>query len=550
VKDIRFHCRRLAAAAFMAAAFAVPGAAQEPGSRAAQAQPDSQPRPRAATQAPPVYPVGDPLVLTAPVSRAEYRVGPGDVLILSLTGNVNRVHELPVTPDGAVVVPDLGLLRVQELNLDQAQARVRDLVARNYQGVSVALALLRARSFKVFVVGDVPDAGFRIANPATRVSEFVPAEAAAGVARRNVVVRRAAGDSVLADLARFRQMGELAANPALLEGDVVMVPAVNETVSIHGRVHFPGAYEHRPGETLAEFLEVVNGPGGFPANAADTLRLTRFVGAQQREFHAFSRAEAVGAVGRGFALRPGDALYVVTVAHFRRTRTATISGEVLRPGTYPIRPDTTTVRDLVAMAGGFTGEASLVEATLRRSADSAQVVAETALERVPPELLSDDQRRLLQTRALADPTVVVLDFQQLFAGGEDALDRTLEANDVLSVPRRRTGVTVLGAVAQPGIVQHAPGLSVRDYVRLAGGYSRRADRGEVTVLRARAGVRADARDVSRVEAGDQIVVPFRRPRDPLRTLQTAQAVAGTISGLIFSYLALRAVLSPADEESP
>ncbi|HEX8321713.1 SLBB domain-containing protein [Longimicrobium sp.] len=481
----------------------------------------------------------DELLLDAPVNRARYQLGPGDVVTVSITGNVNRVWQISVSPEGAVVVPELGVVRVLNLNLDEAQARVRDLVLRFYQGVGVNLTLSGARRFRVFVAGSVSSPGTRVASPATRVSDLVPQDTLSGVVRRNVVVRRADGDSVVADMARFRLMGDLDANPNLREGDVVLVPTPTSAVQVHGRVHFPGTYELRQGESLADLLQLVNAGGGFPADAADTVRVSRFVGPEERRFHLFSQAQALGPEGAAFRLQPSDAVFTVGRANFRVQHTALVVGQVLRPGVYPIRPDTTTVRELVAMAGGFTSQASLTDATLRRQARGTQGQQLRELQNVPAELLSEEERRILRARGQGDPGLVVIDFERLFQdSGGSALDQTLEPNDVLSVPERRTGVTVLGAVRQPGIIQYAPGRGVDYYVRLAGGYGRRADRGDVTVLRARLGAEADARDVARIEAGDQIVVPIRRRIDPLQTLQSVQAVVGVVSGFALTILAL------------
>lgn len=507
-----------------------PAQAQDPQPQGAAAQPQ--------TQAQPVPPRGDELLLDAPVNRARYQLGPGDVVTVSITGNVNRVWQLSVSPEGAVVVPELGVVRVLNLNLDEAQARVRDLVLRFYQGVGVNLTLSGARRFRVFLAGSVASPGTRVASPATRVSDLVPPDPSSSVVRRNVVVRRSSGDSIVADLVRFRLTGDLAANPNLREGDVLVVPTLDRAVQVHGRVHFPGVYEFRQGESLAELLQLVNAGGDFPGNAADTIRVSRFVGPEQREFHVFSRAQAVGPEGAAFRLRSADAVFVAAVSNFQVQHTATVYGQVVRPGTYPILEGTTTVRDLVAMAGGVTGGASLVDATLRRQARGTQGQEVRELQSLPPELLSEEERRILRARGQGDPTLVVIDFQRLFQQGGSALDQTLEANDVLTIPERRTGVTVLGAVRQPGIVQHVPGRGVDYYVGLAGGYGRRADRGDVTVLRARLGAEADARDVARVEAGDQIVVPLRRRFNPLPALQSVQAVVGVISGLALTILAL------------
>ena len=495
----------------------------------------------------PQAPTATPPLLDAPVSRTAYLLGPGDVLDVAVFGDVSFLRTLTVTPEGTLVIPNIGVARVAGANLNQAQDRVRDLVYRYYRNIDVTLTLSQVRMFKVFVVGDIPVPGVRPASAATRVSEVVSGTGRYGIVRRNILLRRASGDSVRVDLLRFMQTGDLSANPTLREGDAVVVPVVDQRVEVFGRVGTPSIYEYRRGESLAELLGIVYGAGGFPANAADTVRLTRFVTAEQREYHTFSREEALGARGRAFMLQPFDAVYVAELSNYKEQKTAIIQGQVLRPGVYPIRPDTTTVRELVAMAGGFTAEASLTTATLRRpSQDTARARLavdpgegrEDELEGLPPELLRQEERQIAQIRARGDETNVVVDFVSLFSGGVNAYDQVLRSGDVLSVPRRTSGVIVLGAVAQPGIVGHTAGRGVDHYVRLAGGYSRRADRGDAVVLKAKLGTRVDAREVSRLEPGDQIIVPFRQRRTFLETVQTTQGVVATVTGFVLTTIAL------------
>lgn len=517
----------------MAVLGAVPAAAQVPNPPAAA---DTVPR-----NAQPAPPAGDrgPL-LDAPVSRTEYPLGPGDVVDVAIFGDYNEVFSIPVTPEGSLVVSTIGIARVLGLNLESAQDRVQALVNRYYRNAEVRLALSRVRTFKVFVVGDVPQPGVREASAATRVSEVLGGSVSnLRVVRRNVTVRRTGGADIQVDLLRFLQTGDVASNPTLREGDAVIVPAVDERVDVYGRLHFPGPYEYRRGETLAQLLEVANGGAGFPSSAADTVRLVRFVDAQNRTEQLLTRAQATGPEGQRLVLQPFDAVYVAEVGNYKRQQTAGVTGAVMRPGTYPIRQDTTTVRELVEMAGGFAPNASLVEATLRRAAPPRS--NRTAIENVPAELLSEDERRVLQVRAQGDAGTVVVDFENLFAAGAQALDVPVRAGDVLDVPEARNQVTVLGAVHTPGILPYTPGQPVSYFVRLAGGYSRRADASDVRVIKARQGTPMHWRDVTELEPGDTVIVPFRDRRNWLETLQTAQAIITTVTGIVFGLIALRSL---------
>jgi protein involved in polysaccharide export with SLBB domain len=317
----------------------------------------------------------------------------------------------------------------------------------------------------------------------------------------------------------------------------VVVPPPDQRIDVYGGMRFTGAFEYRPGETLAEFLEVANAGGSFPSNSADTVRLTRFVDAGTRREFRFSQAEATGGRGRAFVLQPFDALYVATVSNFKQQVTATISGEVMRPGVYPVRSDTTTVRELVEMAGGFTPRASLTQARLLRQPPPLNR-AETELRAVPPEQLTRQERQILEVRQLSDANSVVIDFRRLFAEGADAYRQTVRGGDRLEVPERRSEVVVLGAVREPGILGYVPGQGPGAYVARAGGATRRADVARAVVIRARTGSREQARDVAQVDEGDTLILPYRDEPDWTQVIQTAGTVIGTITGLIISAVAI------------
>lgn len=485
-----------------------------------------------------ILPAASGPLLDAPVSRTGYRLGPGDRLEISVFGEFNQLYAASVGPEGTVVLPGLGITRVLGLNLDQAEQRVRETATRYLRNVDVRLTLTRVRSFKVYVVGNVPQAGVRSANAATRVSEVVGPVGGTGdrrVGGRNITLRRNTGETLSVDLIRFLLTGDVSANPTLREGDAVVVPTFAEGVHVLGTVRYPGEYEFRPNETLAELLDIANGGTGFPPDVADTVRVVRFTGPQTRAEIVFSRDEAVGARGRAFVLSPFDGIFVPGVANYKVQSTAEIAGQVAHPGFYPIRPDTTTVRELVMLAGGFTPQASLADATLRRPPPERR---RDELADVPAELLSTQERRVVQVRNNADATVVVLDFTRLNDPASPAYWQTLRANDLVTVPVRRGEVSVLGAVRNPGQIAYDAGSDVRQYLAAAGGLTQRADWRHAVVLRARTGARLELREVRAVEPGDALIVPFRDERTTTEVLQLVATITSTITGAILAAVAL------------
>ena len=519
---------RLAAALAVIGSAALPTRAQTPDTTAAD-------RPEADADST-FTSAGAPLI-DVPIRRTEYRVGPGDVIGIAIFGAVNRQMHLGVNPEGILVIPRIGLVRVQDLTVEEAESEIREAVFEQLRNVEVFVTLTEVRRFNVFVLGHVPQAGVRSASAVTRVSELL-ADLPEPSAHRRITIRRANGDSVSVDLARFTLLGDLDANPMLREGDAVIVPAIDERVRAFGRVPFPGAYEYVPGETLAEFLTLVMGGQEWLSDAADSVRLARFVGTRAREVRVISTADAVGSMGQQIRLQPFDAVYVPSRSNYMEQHFAEAQGQVVHPGTYPIEPGITTVSELLAMAGGLTEQASLAAATLRRTVIRRDQAEVTELERMPPELLSEVERGILEIESRGDATNVVVDFEALLQRGESALDQPLQPGDVLFVPRLRNDVVVLGAVHQPGIVPYSGGDGVAHYVRLAGGFSDLADRGDIVVLKGKLGTRLSAREAGALDPGDTVIVPFRERRTFIEWMQDISSIVTPITALVLTVIAL------------
>jgi hypothetical protein len=89
----------------------------------------------------------------------------------------------------------------------------------------------------------------------------------------------------------------------------------------------------------------------------------------------------------------------------------------------------------------------------------------------------------------------------------------LEDNDKITIPSRPVTVGIFGAVFQPGSVLFRAGTTIGDYIKLAGGPQRYADRGEVFVIHANGALISTRQkhDLVRAQAlpGDLVFVPIR-----------------------------------------
>jgi protein involved in polysaccharide export with SLBB domain len=302
-------------------------------------------------------------------------------------------------------------------------------------------------------------------------------------------------------------------------------------VRVGGQVRAPGAYPLEPGMRLSDLLRA--GGGLSEAAYATNAELTRYVivNGEYRETElvtvdllAVLRGEATADV----VVSPYDYLNVKEVPRWRDEEYATIRGEVMFPGQYPIRRGE-MLSSLLARAGGLTdlafpeGSVFMRVALAQREREELSVLA-SRLERElavmttstvsDAEALGTGQSLLAQIRN-AQPTGRFVIRVDALVNGDANADVALQNGDQLLIPDRQQSVMVLGEVQYPTSHLFDARLSRDEYIDLSGGLAQRADEKRIYVVRANGAVVADPngswfrRDArADIRAGDAIVVPL------------------------------------------
>ncbi|MGH7607779.1 MAG: SLBB domain-containing protein, partial [Gemmatimonadales bacterium] len=334
-------------------------------------------------------------LLAGPVP-ADYKLGPGDNLVLILTGDVELAYQLQVTREGFVLIPQVGQIHVANLTLEQLRNLLYARLGRVYSGVrhganattrfDVTVASVRAN--QVYVVGEVAQPGaYQISSLGTVLTALY---AGGGVTERAnlraIEVQRLGRTVATLDLYDYLLEGNTRADIRLETGDVVFVPLHGPRVRVTGAVVRPAVYELAEGETLADVLAAA---GGFrPEAALERVAVQRILPVRERTTPNIARqtiviplaAPAPGArhdsgsreTGDGlsvtvppFVLRDGDVVQVDALDDAADQYTVAITGMVQQPGTYPWRSGM-TLRDLVLLARGPKIGADLREAEVAR----------------------------------------------------------------------------------------------------------------------------------------------------------------------------------------
>ncbi len=340
-------------------------------------------------------------LLSGPVP-VDYKLGPGDNLVLILTGDVELAHTLPVTREGFILIPQVGQVFVSNLTLDQLRNVLYDRLGRVYSGVRRTnpttrfdISVANVRANQIYVVGEVTQPGaYQISSLGTVLTALY---AAGGVTERanlrSVEVRRGDKAVTTLDLYDYLLRGDVHSDVRLQTGDVVFVPVHGIRAEISGAVTRPALYELRSGETLSDLLGAA---GGFRPNAQfKRIAIHRLLPASERSPGTPPRAVvdvqltarppgggSGGVVVPPLSLLDGDSVVVDSVAALGGQYYVAIAGMVKKPGAYPWRTGM-TLRDLVLLARGPTIGADLREAEIARMpADRSQGQLATTL-RVP-----------------------------------------------------------------------------------------------------------------------------------------------------------------------
>lgn len=331
-----------------------------------------------------------------------YRLAPGDVLVVVLTGGVEQAYQLTVTRDGFVNIPQAGQIFVNNLTLEGVRTVLYERLGRVYSKlrgpdptIKLDATVGRVRINQIYVIGEVTQPGaYQISALGTALSALY---AAGGVTTRadmrQLEIRRVGNVVATLDLYDYLLRGDKRGDIRLETGDVVYVPLHGTRVQVTGAVLRPAIYELKDGETLPDVLHAA---GGFRANAAvDRLTIHRILPPAQRRPGPLPRAamdvaltvaassEQHGSAQPGQAasaaapdplggviipslpLDNGDSVVVDSIGPLDSLLYVGINGMVNKPGRYPWQ-EGMTLRDLMKLARGPKIGAYLKDAEIAR----------------------------------------------------------------------------------------------------------------------------------------------------------------------------------------
>lgn len=388
-----------------------------------------------------------------------YILSAGDEIKINVWGNSQLNLRLKISPDGTVIIPNLGPVLLSGQTIESAEGYLRqelgkiisDLADDNEGGNTyLSLSLSKIRSIKVNILGEAKTPGtYTLPAYATLFNALYAAGGASEIGSlRSIKVFRNSKEVANMDVYDFLLHGETEANIRLEENDMIIIGPYECLVSAKGKVKRSRIFEMKKGETLKDLLNMA---GGFTGDA-----YTQDVQIKRKFGRRYQIATVIENDFSSFIMQDGDTLSVDSVIPFYENRLV-VSGSVWRPGEYQLSSNLHTVKQLITQAGGLKGD---------------EFTGRAQLTRLNPDFTT---------------TLLAIDIRGILNGTSEDIE--LQKEDMLHFPsifdlREPYTIKVCGAVnLGDTILPYHHNMTVEDAIVLAGGLREAAATVNVEVAR-------------------------------------------------------------------
>ncbi|TAE08015.1 MAG: hypothetical protein EAY72_13695 [Bacteroidetes bacterium] len=383
-----------------------------------------------------------------------YELGPDDQIQITVFGVQEVAHDLAVSTEGSVYVPNVGQIKVAGLTFEAATNKIKTQMANSAyptikSGMSkFAMNLSKIRSIKVTVVGSNRPGSLTLSSLSTLFNALYSCggPSANGSFREIELIRNNKIERKV-DLYKFLLYADQSDNVRLRDNDVIRIPVYKNRVELAGEVKRPGIFEMLPGESFASAVQFA---GGFTENAyranVKVIQLTN----KERRLRDIDNED----FGKYFPLS-GDNFEVGKILNKFENRVL-VQGALMRPSSFALN-NGMRVADLIRKADG-----------LREDAYTQRAI-------------------LLRIREDLTKEVVAVDIAKALAG-DVSQNILLQKDDQLTVNsifelRDQFTVSIQGEVRKGGSFPLVDSLNLKDLVFLAGGLTDAAYLQRVEVAR-------------------------------------------------------------------
>ena len=391
---------------------------------------------------------------------SDFKLGPGDEIILSLWGEKNSREKLVISKDGLIYYENIGFINLSNKTIQEAESLLVSELSTIYStlkdspnSTKLMIELGKSKSINVYFSGGVSQPGIKLIHPFSDI--FVALVQAGGVNKegslRNIqLIRNGKVINTVDFYTFFSQGSNNFSSMRLIDGDIIHVPAVKDRIEIEGSVVRPGYYEVLDNDTLDNIISYA---AGLEAQASSNVIIDQVIPMERRSSsnNGLSSINVNLNDSQDIRFNNGDVIFVQKMG--KTSSKVEILGRVKNPGQYSAF--NSSLKDILDIAGGF--DDPIFRKTIRD--DSILIIRK-----------DENQFYGLEFKVPYESA----DSFELQVGDKIFVYEDSNYDNLFSI-------AVSGEVKKRGNFQLKKGTTVRDAIALAEGFTELANEDAVTV---------------------------------------------------------------------
>ena len=215
-------------------------------------------------------------------AEPEFRIGPDDILAISVLDQKDLDQVVTVRPDGKISLIIVGDVEAAGSTAAELSAHLSKAYSRTVRGAEVTVTIREIRSRLVFLVGHVVRPGpMQLAYEMTVLQALAAAGGPTATADLESAFVLRGSTRIPVNLYKVLQTGDIRENLKLQPRDTVVVPNAG-AVYVQGEVKTPGQIRYTQALTVATAIAAA---GGFtPMASPSRVTITRDADGQKQAF--------------------------------------------------------------------------------------------------------------------------------------------------------------------------------------------------------------------------------------------------------------------------
>ena len=289
----------------------------------------------------------------------DFKLGPGDEVIISLWGQTNSREKFVINKEGLIYYSNIGFINLSNRTLKEAENLLKNELSKIYSSINdsenqtnLMLELGQLKSINVFLTGQVNKPGIHLIHPFS--DAFTSIVQAGGIKNsgslRNIQIIRSNQVLATIDFYDFFSNGtNNFSSIRILDGDIIHVPTVEIRNEILGEVVNPGFYELLPSNTVSNLIDYAGGFSALTSSKAIIYDIKSFDERSSDDNAKLGRIIDLK-TNMNESMNNGASIKLLPIAD--NDVNVAVFGRINFPGDYPFF-DGVTLKFILDSAGGF-----------------------------------------------------------------------------------------------------------------------------------------------------------------------------------------------------